>query len=224
MKSLFFALCLVVNSAMASNYYFSDISGDDTRTATQAQNPSTPWKSIAKLNSIFSTLLPGDNIFFKAGETFYGNIIIGKSGTPGQRIVLNSYGSGPQPEIKGCLPVASWVSVGANLWESATAASSVSYCNIVSINGNNYAMGRTPDAGYWSIPSTNGTTTITDAAHLNATVVSAGADVVCRELMYQLNKHKITNVTGNTITFDAGSLTIPAGWGYFIQNDVKACN
>ncbi len=209
--------------ARATNYYFSSSTGDDSRTATQAQNPSTPWKTLSKLNSIFSTLLPGDNIYFMRGDVFYGSIAVGKSGTSSVPITLSAYGSGASPVISGFTAIAGWTNIGSNIWESSVAASTLSTCNIVSIGGTNYAKGRTPDIGYWTIASTNGSTTITDAAHLNAASANwTGAEVVVRELMYQVNRHTITAASGNTITFDAGS--IPANWGYFIQNDIKACN
>lgn len=213
---------LLAYNAGATNYYFSDASGDDTRTSSQAQNPATPWKSLSKLNSFFSSLVAGDSVLFKAGETFYGSIVIGKSGTSGSPIVLGRYGAGNNPTITGFVSVASWTSVGVNLWESTSAVSTLSTCNIISINGVNYAKGRSPDSGYWTLPSDITSTTITDAAHLSSSVVSAGADVVIRELMYEVNNRVISNVSGNTITFSAGSPT--AGWGYFIQNDPKLCN
>ncbi len=91
---LFTVVLLCTFTTNANNYYFSSTSGDDSRTTSQAHNSSTPWKSINKLNAIFSTLLPGDSILFKRGETFYGSITINKSGTAGKPIVLGAYGSG----------------------------------------------------------------------------------------------------------------------------------
>jgi len=58
--------------AIANNYYFSSTDGDDSRTSFQAQDSSTPWRSINKLNSIFSSLQAGDVILFKRGDVFYG--------------------------------------------------------------------------------------------------------------------------------------------------------
>lgn len=209
--------------ARAVNYYFSSSTGDDSRTAAQAQNTATPWKTLAKLNSVFSTLNPGDNIYFMKGDVFYGSITISKSGTSSAPITLGAYGSGAAPVISGFSAVTNWTNLGSNIWESTAAVSALSTCNIISIGGTNYAKGRTPDSGYWTIASTNGSTTITDASHLNAASINwTGAEVVVRELMYQVNRHRITAASGNTITFDAGS--IPANWGYFIQNDVRACN
>ncbi|MDO9554603.1 hypothetical protein, partial [Rhodonellum sp.] len=90
-SSLLFFVCLV---AYPSTFHFSSSLGDDTRSNAQAQNENTPWKSIQKLNSIFSTLQPGDKILFKNGDAFYGTLSITKSGTAGAPISFGSYGSG----------------------------------------------------------------------------------------------------------------------------------
>ena len=58
------------------NFYFSSVTGDDSRSEAQAQNTATPWKSLKKLNSFFPNLQPGDAILFHRGETFDGNIEI----------------------------------------------------------------------------------------------------------------------------------------------------
>jgi hypothetical protein len=53
--NIFFTILLVffLCSAHAATYYFSSVSGDDSRTSAQAQSASTPWKSLSKLNSFF---------------------------------------------------------------------------------------------------------------------------------------------------------------------------
>src|SRR3954452_16669077 len=93
-RTLFAILAIVLGiKANATNYYFSDSDGDDSRSSSQAQNPSTPWRSLSKLNSFFPYLQPGDHIYFKRGETFYGSFTTTKSGTNSSPIVLSSYGS-----------------------------------------------------------------------------------------------------------------------------------
>src|SRR5690606_11386231 len=88
------ALVVFCHVTQAATYYFSSSSGDDSRSSTQAQNSSTPWRTINKLNAIFNTLKPGDRILFKRGDTFYGSINITESGSPGNPIVLGDYDSG----------------------------------------------------------------------------------------------------------------------------------
>src|SRR5438270_12358505 len=95
-RTLLTILTLVLGiSANATNYYFSTADGDDSRSFSEAQDPSTPWQSIDKLNSIFSSLQPGDQVLFKRGDIFNGSIVTRSSGTSSSPIVLSSYGSGP---------------------------------------------------------------------------------------------------------------------------------
>jgi hypothetical protein len=51
-------------------FYFSSTTGNDSYTTTQAQNPATPWKTLAKLNSLSAIAAPGDTFAFKRGDMF----------------------------------------------------------------------------------------------------------------------------------------------------------
>lgn len=95
MKQFFsMALLLLASQTWATNYYFSSTEGNDSRTSLEAQNPSTPWQSLKKLNSFFSNLLPGDSVLFKSGDVFVGSLNISRSGTSGAPITIASYGAG----------------------------------------------------------------------------------------------------------------------------------
>src|SRR4029078_6284111 len=90
---LFLTAILLTVNASATNYYFSSSSGDDNRSSSQAQNSATPWKTISKLNSIFSTLNGGDVIYFKRGDVFYGGITVSKSGSSTSSLIkFDAYG------------------------------------------------------------------------------------------------------------------------------------
>lgn len=69
-------------------YYFSAAAGDDARTVAQAANPSTPWKTTAKANTL--TLHAGDSLLFKRGEVFRGYLTIRQSGSAGAPIVVGA--------------------------------------------------------------------------------------------------------------------------------------
>src|SRR5690349_15698577 len=122
LRNLFAVLTLALGiKAHATNYYFSSSEGDDSRSSLQAQNPSTPWNSLTKLNSWFPNLQPGDSVLFKREDVFYGSIVISKSGTSSSPIVLSSYGTGAKPIINGFNTVASWSYIGNGIYESSTA-------------------------------------------------------------------------------------------------------
>ena len=220
--SYFFTInLLLIFSANVTgrNFYFSTSSGNDSRTTAQAQSPATPWKSIAKLNSFFSSLLPGDSVLFKRGEVFYGSIIVAKSGTASQPIVLGAYGSGSQPVISGFSVISSWTSLGNGIYESAATTCKISL-NMVTLNGNQKAIGRYPNSEYLKFESHIQNTSITDK-QLTTTPNWTGAEVVIRKTPYTLGRNPINNHSGNTINYSNGGVTPKDNYGYFIQKDPK---
>lgn len=75
--------------------YYVSATGTD---ANDGLSAATPWQTIAKVNA--TAFAPGTTIYFKAGETFTGNLELTESGTSGSPIVLTSYGTG-QASING---------------------------------------------------------------------------------------------------------------------------
>jgi hypothetical protein len=78
-----------------TSYYFSSSSGNDLNSGGQ----SSPFQSIAKLNNL--PLAPGDQVLFKRGDVFTGEIIVSNSGTEGSPIIYHSYGTGELPILSG---------------------------------------------------------------------------------------------------------------------------
>ena len=206
----------------ATNYYFSSVSGDDSRTSAQAQNPATPWKTLSKLNSFMSSLNAGDSILFKRGETFYGSIVITKSGTAANPIRFGAFGTGSKPVISGFTTINEWTSLGSNLWESNIAASALNSTNMVVVNGVNTAMGRYPNTGYLTYEGHTANTSITDN-QLTSSPNWTGAEVVIKMTHWVINRAPITNHTGTKLTYTNSDVNYDPinGFGYFIQNDVR---
>ncbi|MFI5185217.1 MAG: right-handed parallel beta-helix repeat-containing protein [Chitinophagales bacterium] len=210
-------LLLHVN-ADATNYYFSSIDGDDSRTSIQAQNAATPWKTLSKLNSFFVNLEPGDSVLFKRGDIFYGNITVTKSGSAGSPIILGAYGKGAKPIISGFTAIISWINSGGNIWESANAVSSLPTCNMVIVNSTFAPVGRWPNTGYRIISSHIYSISITDKS-LTSAPNWTGGEVVIRKEHWIIDRNLITGHSGNTITYTSGSsYNARDGFGYFIQN------
>ncbi len=225
-RTLFTVLTLAFGiKANATNYYFSSSQGNDSRSSSQAQNSSTPWKSIDKLNSIASSLKSGDQILFKSGDTFYGSISTKKSGSSSSPITYSSYGSGSKPVITGFVTVSSWTSKGNGIYESNT-LSTGSKVNSVVINGKMYAMGRYPNAnssnnGYLTFES-HGSRYIKDN---NSSLSSGwnGAQLVVRTNRYTIERSTITSVSGSTISYSPSfTVGLTDKFGYFVQNSIKA--
>ena len=80
----------------ATDYYVDAETGDDLNDGV---SESTPWKSLEKVNQ--QTFQPGDNIFFKTDQQWFGTLKLQGSGEEGSPITLGSYGSGSRPQING---------------------------------------------------------------------------------------------------------------------------
>lgn len=207
--------------SFAAKYYFSTSSGDDSRSAAQAQNPDTPWKSVSKLNSIFRSLKPGDEILLKRGDVFYGTINISRSGTSSSPIVIGAYGSGPKPVITSLVKLSDWKSVGNGVYESSDKSLKKSL-NVVLINQEIQEEGRFPNrdesnGGYLRITSYSGNHSVT-SKELSSTPNFSGGEVVIRKNQWIIDRHKISNHSGNKINYaGTGSYRPGEGYGMFIQ-------
>ena len=206
----------------ATNYFFSTASGDDSRTAAQAQNPATPWKTLSKLNSFFGFLNPGDSVLLNRGDVFYGSITINKSGVSGSPIIIGAYGTGEKPLITGFTTVGAWINPGSNIWESTSAVSALNEMNMVVINGVNTAMGRYPNTGYLTYQSHSGATSITSSSLNSATTNWTGAEAVIRKAPWVTDRNFITANSGSTLTYKTISgAKGNNNYGFYIQNDSR---
>ena len=226
MKTCSLLLLLVFSySAHSATYYLSANSGDDSRGADEAQNPSTPWKSLSKLNSFFSSLQPGDQVLLKRGETFYGSILVNKSGTAGSPIFIGAYGSGDKPVITSLVTLSNWVSKGGGIWESYN-SSLPAKLNMVLVNGAEKEMGRFPNSdaenkGYLNFDSHIGTASIS-YSNLDSKPDFTGAEMVIRVRRWVIDRDLITHHSGTKITYSKSSNYEPRdGYGFFIQNSIK---
>jgi parallel beta-helix repeat protein len=214
-------------TANAATYYFSANTGDDSRSFSQAQNASTPWRSLSKLNSIAYSLQPGDKVLLKRGETFYGSIIVKKSGTSGSPIFFGAYGSGDKPVITSLKTISDWVNKGNGIYESASAIPGTKV-NIVLMNGDQQELGRYPNSnaangGFLTFESHYSKSSITDN-QLTSSPNWTGADVVIRKRRWVIDRDLITSHSGTKISYKptASYIYEPTDkFGYFIENSIK---
>jgi len=82
--------------AAGTGYYVDSVNGNDGNSGTST---GSPWKSLAKVNA--TTFAPGDKIMFKAGGAWTGQLWPKGSGTAGNPIVIDRYGTGTAPRIDG---------------------------------------------------------------------------------------------------------------------------
>jgi parallel beta-helix repeat protein len=219
---IFFLLLFYIQCA-ASNYYFSSTDGNDSRSALEAQNPLTPWRTIEKLNAITNTLSPGDTIFFKKGDLFFGTLNIKQSGTRNAPIVYAAYGKGYNPVISGFINVSSWTSRGNGIYESPRLSLSARPA-MVAIDNQSQPMGRHPNVtepnkGYSTILSARDNYFSDD--DLTFSPNWTGGEVVIRKNRWIIDRARITNHSGNRVIYSGGSgYNTSSGFGYFIQDHV----
>jgi hypothetical protein len=221
------SLMLNIKAEGQNNYYFSSSKGDDSRTIIQARNPATPWRTIDKLNSFFETASPGDSILFKRGDTFYGSVVVSKSGTSTNPIVIGAYGSGPKPVISGFSTITSWTSLGNSIYE-ASVPDNRKTVNCIVINGELQPVGRYPrivdgNGGFLDFEGHSGDGQITDN-QLKGDPDWTGGEIVIRKNHWVLDRTRIISHTGNVINFNPVTTfyKLIDGSGYFIQNHPSA--
>lgn len=213
--SIFF---LSLSSLVSAVTYYVSSSGDDAATGT---SETTPWRTISRVNSAFSIIKPGDQILFRRGDTFYGQLKITKSGTSGSPITFGAYGTGNKPFITGFTTLSGWKYEIDGIFSAL--ATCESGTEMVIIDGIQYAMGRYPNSTWLTVDSHSGDLSIIDA-DLDASITNwKGAEIVHRKSChFVIDRYTITNHINQTLYY-SGSGTYPPGngWGYFIQNDIR---
>ena len=90
------AICLLVSPALATTYYVDSVGGSDGNAGTSS---GAAWQSLAKVNGI--TFSGGDQILFKTDCLWLGQLNPKGSGSAGNTIKIDVYGTGARPIIDG---------------------------------------------------------------------------------------------------------------------------
>jgi hypothetical protein len=130
----FTAMLLCWNVAFAATYYVSSSTGNDGNNGTSSE---TAWQTIAHVNG--HTFLPGDSVLFKRGDVWNESLVPPSSGSSGNPITFDAYGTGAAPNLTGyyAVPSTAWVLVTGNAWKAAVPAgyTTVNFCLFGSIWG-----------------------------------------------------------------------------------------
>ena len=201
---------------VSNSYYFSN-SGSNSNTGTIG----SPWATLDKLNSV--SLVPGDGVYLKAGDTFTGPLPINQSGSAGNSIKFDSYGSGSMPVVTGFQALTSWTSQGNNIWQASLDAGTD--LNMLIIGSAPVMRGRYPNTGWLNFEGHNGYTSIIDN-QLPATNINwTNAWLSMRSIRFQLNSYKIASHSGFTLIYNGNQSEMQRepinGHGYFIQDDPR---
>ena len=213
------------------NYYFSSSQGDDNRTSKQAQDASTPWKTLTKLNQVLLNAKPGTAFLLKRGDVFNGTISFFTSGSADSSIILSAYGTGSKPVITGLVGLGSWKNTTGNIWQADLKAGP--RLNMLTVGGTVQMRGRWPntgdaDGGYLPFQSHSGFTSVTTNNYGNQDWYNSGTygtEISIRSVRWMLNTYRLYGQSSGTFTYNGSADTMqnePAdGNGYFIQNDPR---
>ncbi|MEI6753721.1 MAG: right-handed parallel beta-helix repeat-containing protein [Paludibacter sp.] len=219
-----FFILLIINSVIlsATNYYVSS-SGASANDTNTGKSTSLPWKTISKVNSMMSSFVSKDTVFFKCGDTFTDQLNITKSGTSTSPIVFASYGTGSKPLLNTAVTLTGWtVTSNPNIWV-ANYTGALSSIRFVTINDKVQQIGRYPDAnaandGFLYNDACWGYTKFRDATLPASTQDWTGATAVMYTRPYRIEGVRIIKHQLDTVTTTATTTAIHVNYGYFIQN------
>ena len=100
-KALGVLTCLAA-AAWCATYYVDATGGNDSN---DGLSTGTAWKTIAKVNG--QTFAAGDSVLFKRGGVWQESLAPPSSGTSGNPISFDAYGTGDAPTITGALNLGS---------------------------------------------------------------------------------------------------------------------
>jgi len=208
-----------IDNAYAIVYYISN-SGSDSNTGI---SESSSWKTIDKLNVELSKLNAGDQVLFKCGSVFSGEISIPStiSGVKNNPIVFGSYGTGPKPIITGSVSITSWEEQAPNIWKAPLNATSV---NQVFENNKRLIIARTPNKGYYQITNTSSNNSFTDAKLAMPLNYWKNTNIVYKQnewlwVVADIDSSTVDGFIHFKLTNTLSDLV--AGSGYFIQNKIE---
>lgn len=199
----------------SATYYVSTTDGLDTNTGLST---SLAWKTLSRVNS--ATLLSGDKVLFKRGDTFVGTLIPPKSAISGSPVTYGAYGTGSKPVITSMTTLTGWTLHSGKIYKVTGIPAN---CDVVTVDGVSVSMGKYPQNGENTFESYSGITSITDN-QLTGSPSWTGAEVVIWKSNWTIDRGAITNHTTTTLTYTSGStnaVQASGGLKYYIQRSLN---
>ncbi|MBK8498583.1 MAG: right-handed parallel beta-helix repeat-containing protein [Flavobacteriales bacterium] len=206
-------------AAHAQDIYLDEIEGDDTYT-TNTEN--TPWKTIAKLNSVYGNGLPSNtNLHLYRGGRFPGQIDIANSA---QNVTIQAYplnGEGARPIVYGSVELA-WQQDGTtDVWYAPIPPGITP--KYLFANGLLQTPARFPNSGWIrnsNCTSGGGTSTIAGTPFPGTMSDLLGAELVARTYNWQYQLSTVTGVNTSPATVVCSPQVQSMenkDWGFFFQ-------
>jgi len=227
MKNLIFLTLFFLSSLSLNTDWFEIFQADIFVDATNGSDSNSgswfyPVQTIAAANALATA---NDRIGLRSGQTWNETVIV-----PGNSITYKKVGKEADPIILGFTTVTVWTQENDSIWSKTLDVESNP--EIVTVNGVQYAMGRTPNsdrysptfASYYHIDSHTGTTIITDSECNSAVTDWDGAELVFKiDLDMNWQRCPIVSHTGTSLTI-TNTATIGNNYGYFIQGHLATLN
>jgi len=138
-----------------TTYYVSSSLGNDANNGTST---ATPWQTIGHVNG--RTFQPGDWILLRRGDVWNESLVPPSSGTAGNPISFDAYGTGAPPNLTGyyAVPASAWVNVTGNAWKAPVPStySTVNFCLFGSVWGQKVAAVSSNLTAQWDFYLANG--------------------------------------------------------------------
>ena len=231
MKMLLILLCwLFTYKAGATNYYIST-SGNDQHTGT---TPNDAWATLSKIEAEASHFSPGDQILFKRGDIFYGQLRLQNlKGNTSNHITFGAYGSGANPVLDGTVPITDWQQHKGNIWVAKAQNFNASlplngvYLDNKLINKGRYPNPDDTNKGFLTIDQSKG---FNDKNSLEDKELAGkfpdnywqGAEIVVRTRNYLLDIATVLSHQAGRIQTTDLTYGVQQGFGYFFQNSLQA--
>ncbi len=103
-RIIFLVLVLLLPTGLFATDYYVSADGNDNN---DGLSEATPWISLSKVSEAAANdknggfIQAGDQILFRSGDTFEGQLVINRSGTADHPIVISNYGDGELPILSG---------------------------------------------------------------------------------------------------------------------------
>ena len=204
-----------LSAPWAASYHFA-ADGDDSRSASQAGSPATPWKTLAQLGTV--RVNPGDSILLRRGDTWHEPITIRRSGSLASPVIIAPYGSGSaRPELRGTVLLAGTPAGGQFSAKVAGGAA----VKAVFADGARMRCARFPDTGWIKASAIEGYSALSANAVAGRDWV--GASIHLRTSVWTLETHRVLSQEGSRLVLDTKTVNIlPDSVQFFLTNHVSA--
>jgi hypothetical protein len=210
-----------ISNSSATDYYFSN-SGNDENSGTSL---ASPWRSVAKMQSVINGLKPGDRILLERGSVWHEVAlnINNLNGTLGMPIKFEAYGEGESPILSGGKLISEFSKSG-NIYSASVESSfprgPIRVPTELLINGVTKDIARSDE---FFTKGSNSWTQLTDANQNWTANEHVGSVIIYQGVMWSWSASTITGNNSNTVYFGkvqyylSGSKWIP----YYIANNDK---